>query len=743
MLLAVAIADIGAASAHAAEYKMLGCSGAARDPFYTVANNTTSPQNPGGIFNFQNNCGGQGADPPGNDAYLRIEENQASGYAGQFASLGFVFDTPNQFIHFRSAGAYTREPASFNDGWRARLWIGGGSAGDRQLMSQGAGLCNCGDQWATTSTFAPHLWPGGGYLDFTHFVFEMQCVRPGGCDRSGVNIADMNGMVFVLSDEYRSAVNLLATEQPFLAGSWVRGAQTVAYNWTELGSGMKMERVKVDGAVRDEIDHNCNVSWSAANGEYATTYQPCDTAADIKRYFPLDTAALPDGSHTVSACTQDYAQWGGFNGTGGESCDSRVVHTDNTAPGAPSGLVVTSANPNRYLERFGAQFALPPNQGSPITKVHYAVLNAAGEKVMPEQVVSAVDPTRLEGVIGPARSGAYQLKVWLEDEVGFTGPATTAPIPHDTTPPAAPQSLSVTAPGVSRAEQGLDVRWRNIEDSGSPIDAAHYQVLNGAGNVVVPTQDLAGAGIQSIADLTTAKDSGDFALRLWLSDAEGNTGAPVTAPLSYDCQRSEIGGGTAVSAGLGASGAASEVVEEGAGSNLAGSLRGSGGGVSGAALCVFSNVVTDGDWQFLGMAMTGQGGRYSFSVPPGPSRNLRVDYRAGQRQLRAQAAVQTRVHPTLRLQRKVVHNKGYARFQGQIPGPHNDNVVIVVQAKSGKGWRAFRRYRTRGDGHFSLLYRFSRTTTPTTYIVRAQVREQSGYPYVEGNSETKVVRVLP
>ena len=111
-----------------------------------------------------------------------------------------------------------------------------------------------------------------------------------------------------------------------------------------------MERVKVDNGTLVELPHNCDVGWSPLNGEYARSYQPCDTAADIKRSFGLDTATLADGAHTVSACTQDYAQWGNLNGSGGESCDSRTVFTDNTAPGAPSGLIVTSSNPNRYLD---------------------------------------------------------------------------------------------------------------------------------------------------------------------------------------------------------------------------------------------------------------------------------------------------------------------------------------------------------------------------------------------------------
>ena len=44
-----------------------------------------------------------------------------------------------------------------------------------------------------------------------------------------------------------------------------------------------------------------------------------------------------------------------------------------------------------------------------------------------------------------------------------------------------PQDVSVTSPSTPRSAVGFDLRWRDIADAGSPIDAAHYQVLDGSG----------------------------------------------------------------------------------------------------------------------------------------------------------------------------------------------------------------------------------------------------------------------
>lgn len=736
MTLTFAIALVCVATAHAADYRMILCAANNGSNSFATTTNTTSSQNPGGIFNFENYCG-PAPYPAGDQALLRIQENQPSDNAGQGAYGDIYYDTP-PFVHFREAGGFTRQPGTFNEGWRERFWIAGGSAGNRELLSQGQGAPQ-----GMTSVFSPHLWPIGGYLDFTRFVFELQCVRSAGCDRSGGNAADANTFVFTLADESPSQVQL-TNGSPLMGGGWVRGAQTATYQFTELGSGIRVERIRIDGAERFNIDHagECNVDSNGAVGVFARAFQPCATApSPIGRSYAFDTSSLADGPHTVQACAQDFAQWQGYNGWGGESCDQRAFYTDNTAPGAPAGLAVTSANPNRYLDHFGAQFALPPNQGSPITKVHYQVLNAAGDVVKPEQVYVATNPTEITGIEGPAKAGDYRLRVWLEDQVGFTGPAVLAPIPHDTTPPAAPQVLSVTSPATPRSADGFDLRWQNIVDAGAPIDVAHYEVLDGGDKVVVPGTAVAGDNVQALADLDTPGAAGSYQLRLWLSDAEGNVGAPVTAPLVYECMRSSTPGATELSAALG--GQPAQTVQQGQGTVLTGTLRGQAGPVATAPVCVYSRVETDGGRDFLGLALTDQSGGYRFPIPAGPSRELIAIHRPDQRQLRATATLKTVVHPTLRTPRSVIKNKTVAHFEGGIPGPHNDQVTIVLQVKSGKGWLAFRRYRTRGDGHFDLEYPFRRTGSPTTYEMRAQVRETTGYPYLEGDSDPLTLRVVP
>ncbi len=742
--IAVLMAVAFAATAHAGQFKMVACAGDSGAPPYTTATNTVTAQHPGGIFDVNNWCGGAGGDPPGDAAFMRISEHEPNGNAGYGAYEQVIFETP-WYVHFKSAGAYTREPNAFNAGWLARFRVLGFDNQMTTLLNQGSGLPNSGLDFAASGIFGPHLWPFDSYGDYHHFYYELVCNIPGGCDRSNYNAVDANGFVFILSDDSPSEVTFTHTDSPLIQGQWVRGPQQVFYDSGDKGSGLRFERVRIDGADRNVIDFQalglCNATSSQTNGEFARSYQPCWVGGPFHREWDFDSAGLSDGAHNLSVCAQDYGQYMGLNGTGGETCEARTIHVDNNPPGPPAGLHVTSANPNRYLEHFGAQFSLPPDPGSPIAKVHYQVVNAAGEAVTPEGTLSATNPTEVPDIAGPQRAGNYRLKVWLEDSVGLTGPATTAQIPHDTTPPAAPQGLSVTAPDTPRSSEGFDLHWHNIVDAGAPIDAVHYQVLNGAGSVVIPTQTVAGDNVQTVAELEAPSAAGSYQLRLWLTDAEGNVGAPVTAPLGYECMRSPVSDGQQLSAALG--GQRIQTVQQGQGSTLTGALIGKGGPVATAPVCVFSRVVTDRGLEFLGIALTDSAGNYRFPIPAGPSRELSAVYRPDQRQLRASAELHTVVHPTLRTPSAVVRNKSAAHFEGEIPGPHNDDVTIVLQVKSGKGWLAFRRYRTRSDGHYELEYPFRRTTRPTTYEMRAQVRETTGYPYEQGDSDPLLLRVVP
>ena len=532
MLACVAVAVFCTASAHASYYKMLLCAGNNGPGAYQTATNTTSASNPGGIFSFTNYCG-PAPDPAGSNAFLRIAENKDAGTAGVTA-YGSISWTTTPWVAIVAGGGYTREPNAFNDGWRARFWLEGWDGSVNNALMQGTGVANGslgGIGWWTTSTFAPHLWPFGGYGSYRRFVFEMTCYRPSGCDRSHFNAVDANTLKLTLQDAQDPSVSLVGSA--IVNGAWVRGTQAIGWGESDQGSGLRFTRLKLDGAIPGGglIDWrgSCDLGATGPSGEFARRFNPCPTGGPYWRSYPLNTASLSDGAHSLAVCAQDYGQ----SQSGGESCAARTIRTDNTAPGKPAGLQVTSSNPARYLDRFGARFSLPFNAGSPIRKVHYYVTDAAGKVVVPEKTIAATNPTSLSGLEGPAKPGAYTLHVALEDEVGWVGAASSAPIPHDTIPPAAPQGLHVIGTTTHRVPK-FDVRWSNVTDNGSPITVAHYEVIDSAGHVVDAGPDRLGGQHRGDQGDRDAADAGDYRARVWLADEEGNVGAASTVALPRD-----------------------------------------------------------------------------------------------------------------------------------------------------------------------------------------------------------------
>jgi hypothetical protein len=464
MLLAVGVGCIAAANANAAFYDVVFCAG---------GNGSGNPV-PGarpGFFDWGVDCGESPSYPSDGNHYLRLNENTTgTAGAGDEVSLSWYAPAGTSIV---AGGGYTREPNSFNEGWRARFWGEDWGGGVHNVMLQGSGnIEGTGEfPWITKNTtpiFASHLWPFGGWDDYKRFVFGLACVRPAGCDRANFNAVDANTITLVADDHEGARVAF--EDGATVRGEWVRGYQVLAWRESDQGSGLRFSRLGADGSTFPDgtIDYQanggCHIGYRDGGREFGKGFQPC-TPGPYLRYYGLQTAGLSDGQHSLSICLQDYAQY--INNA--YSCDTRTIRTDNTAPGKPASLEVQSANPARYLDRFGAKWTLPPDPGSPIAKVHYGVVDSSGKVVVPEKVVSATSPTALASIEGPEKPGAYTLRVRLEDSVGLIGPASEAPIPHDTVPPAAPQGLQVAAPDTARSAEGFDLRWHDIADAGSPI----------------------------------------------------------------------------------------------------------------------------------------------------------------------------------------------------------------------------------------------------------------------------------
>ena len=146
-------------------------------------------------------------------------------------------------------------------------------------------------------------------------------------------------------------------------------------------------------------------------------------------------------------------------------------------------------------------------------------------------------------------------------------------------------------------------------------------------------------------------------------------------------------------------------------------------------------------------AVTDSNGAYRIVMPNGPSRTIRVGYRAriGDLSYARTSDVEVRVIATMafRLSKRKLRNRQTLRYLGKIRGPRTGHRFVEVQVRNGRRWQIVCSVRTDARGSFGCAHRFRRTYRRTTYVFRARVRRQAGFPYEPGTSVSRRATVRP
>jgi len=148
-----------------------------------------------------------------------------------------------------------------------------------------------------------------------------------------------------------------------------------------------------------------------------------------------------------------------------------------------------------------------------------------------------------------------------------------------------------------------------------------------------------------------------------------------------------------------------------------------------------SPVVTDAD------------GNFRLALSPGPSRTIRLAYRAfapdADYAESSELDVVVLTKAALRATPRAVRNKSSVVFHGRVSGaPSASRKVVEMQVRQDGRWLTFGTTRIR-DGHFKYRYRFTRTFQPLSYVFRTIVRGETGWPYETGVSNRVKVDVRP
>jgi hypothetical protein len=334
----------------------------------------------------------------------------------------------------------------------------------------------------------------------------------------------------------------------------------------------------------------------------------------------------------------------------------------------------------------------------------------------------------------------------------------------DSAPPSVAVSGSLLTPGVKRGTHDLSVA---LSDHGGGLTAVSV-LVNGIPAASQPFACSVAHGVAfnfrpcpPVASPSFALDTqrypfhdGPNSVQVCAADLATDSApnlscrpeAPLSVEVDNSCEASPVAGGTQIAVAFeGADGAA---IESGSrdGARIVGRLTDARGyGVGGARLCVSERTMLPG-WSAwpTGSVLTGDDGSFAYEVQPGPSREIGFGYRHDREQIAASASIHSRAVPSLELSRRRVRNGRAIRLFGALPGPEAAARVVVFQARGPRRrrWHTFRRAETDAQGRFAARYRFRRTIDSTTYRIRAVVPAQSGYPYLQGRSAPRRVRVI-
>jgi hypothetical protein len=174
---------------------------------------------------------------------------------------------------------------------------------------------------------------------------------------------------------------------------------------------------------------------------------------------------------------------------------------------------------------------------------------------------------------------------------------------------------------------------------------------------------------------------------------------------------------------------------------------GDGQPIAGAALQMFTREVRSGsEWKLAPAVTTGADGRLVLSLPAGPSRRIRLEYRVNVGDADAAVArvvrFDVRAGVKLKIRPRHVRAGHSIRLTGRLLAkpPTRLGKVITLQARERGHWRDFKSARTGRGGRFSTRYHFSRGARGT-FPIRAVARADAAYPYATGRSRAVRVRV--
>ncbi len=373
--------------------------------------------------------------------------------------------------------------------------------------------------------------------------------------------------------------------------------------------------------------------------------------------------------------------------------------------------------------------------------------------------------------------GQHALRVTVDDAAGNVTDVYSATITTHNAPQGGPPQVTGTlvqgqrltvAPGSwSPTPGGFAYQWLRCDATPASCQAIPGAV--GGDYVPGPADDYRRLAVDVTAYDAAGSTTSRSALVGPVADPSGNAsggsvhaqsggltaaGAPKGIPGAAGAGHLANGTGGCPSAHLSAgfAGGRSARVGLGRGATLHGALRCAGRPVAGAAIELSVARWGDGGPAATSELRSAADGSFAVALPPGPSRDLTLSYRAfaDAPAPSATATARLEVVPSIGLSISParVRNGQTITYRGQVAGGYipASGLPLQVEYRDGRRWRTFDQTRARArDGRFVYRYTFRRTTIPIVYTFRVAIPRAgvTAYPYAPGASRARSVRVNP
>lgn len=578
--------------------------------------------------------------------------------------------------------------------------------------------------FSTDALDARNLWYSGTLSGVRDAFFSVGCFGWEYCgaraSSGSMAAVRIQGVQWILTDDHNPVAQ--APAGSLIGPGPHRGIEAANFDATDMGSGLYWSMVEIKAPTENEwttvkrriVDANggrCAELDGFANYPYEFGYTvPCRLSSSIE--LPWDTAEVADGDYEMRIRLEDAS------GNSTNVAPSRPFKIDNVPPPAAT---------------------TPPS--------------VAGTARLGQE---------LQGDIG-AWSGAGNTYVWRWLR------CTSEELPSCT--PIAGASDDAYRPVADDLNRRLrfEVTATNLEGSTTISSAPVGPVTNANGAVpqCADDRDNDADGKIDLADpaCTTregtneaadTEPAGGFSNPV-VTPAPGPGGSPATTPGENPASPSpntSAGAANGINGSRGArltsTGPRRRAIGFGRRTQTTLSLRDENGRpITGATVIVLQRMQVPGA-RFVpahAPVKTDAEGKVRYSALAGYSRTLRFAYKArtddAAYATTQDLAIGVRSKTTLRTSDSSLRNGETLRFKGRLksrPVPRA-GVVIDLQARVGTRWQSFSTVRTNARGTWKSKYTFRSTTGVQTYVFRARVRGDSGFPYLPSNSARAKVKV--